>query len=109
MTDFAVLDVILLAPATGKVGHPRIPHRCRWRAAAAAGPVTYRLVSNWPRTRWFLSASRDGFRHGWPRATSSPAIAENWLRLFSPDDLRDTVQGFTVRARDGYTTAEAQP
>lgn len=56
------------------------PHRKRLLASAVIDGITYKVASNWPRTAWYVWASRDGYRASQSVSTRSSAKAEMWVR-----------------------------
>jgi hypothetical protein len=72
---------------------PDPPHRKRViaRHADATG-IVYTVATNWPRTRFFLSAAKNGFRMSNTLATSTAAKGERWRAAVEQGDVevRDT-------------------
>jgi hypothetical protein len=57
--------------------HP--PHRQRKVAEyVTTYGVVVRLIANWPRTEWFVTASKDGYRVANTIKTTVRRIADGW-------------------------------
>lgn len=64
------------------------PHRKRVLARhVGENGVTYEVIANWPRTRWWVYANKAGFRMSNTATTSSREVAEAWIRAVVAGDV----------------------
>lgn len=79
--DVTRLDALLFSRDNNSVS----PSRTRPIARHREGEIVYNLVSNWPRTQWWLYASNGEWRHGRRITTTSIRVARDWAALFGPE------------------------
>jgi hypothetical protein len=66
----------------------RVPNRHRLLAShTSSNGVVFSVEANWPRTKWWASASKQGYRMSNTAATGNRAVAEKWIAAVTRGDV----------------------